>query len=54
VAEKGTDPSLEADIIASKICPTSSSSIPHSWQNVQSNTILHFPIVLFDFDIISI
>jgi hypothetical protein len=32
VAEKGTNPSPEADIIiASKICPTSSSSIPSSW-----------------------
>jgi hypothetical protein len=32
VAEKGTNPSSEADIIiASKICPTSSSSIPPSW-----------------------
>ncbi|KAK4024984.1 hypothetical protein OUZ56_010478 [Daphnia magna] len=32
VAEKGTNPSPEADIIiASKICPTSSSSIPPSW-----------------------
>jgi hypothetical protein len=31
VAEKGTNPSPEADIIiASKICPTSSSSIPPS------------------------